>query len=355
MRGAVTDHGTIDANIGKPPLRKLKIKLHAKAEPKRKQSKLFIIAKTFKAPSDQRTYVPIPGSLEEDLSSTPDSFFDPQPHLLPPLASNKGQQLWTKLPEKGLDNNEYEVEWGQQRIVKPRPFNLARDNVSPLKILNPDNKKGRRKKDITDEGLKEKYMQLQSTFYAPIVIKKPKQRTERTERSVGAHNTMRKIWQSTLKDACDKLGRPLEDSVIYNAEKNREKIEQRVAGRPNGPSSFRNFLNWHVTLRSSSRSKERRGRLLPFGNNYSGLWINLIDNSDECTNVGRKYTSSVLDQNKQYNTNHETAIEVSNTNNTAILTTTRDERSNESFVEKDEAAPDIQVNYCDWSELFIKM
>jgi len=252
----------------------------------------YTVAKKLKPENEDSANFPLPGSLEQDLTDTPDSFFDIKPSLLPPVSKYYKTLVLDKINDSE-ENSRKQSRIGHNEAVDPTHVHMAVKRTETISSnsqytiqqtnISPKKQKVLKRQEQTDGELKLRYDRLKSQLHyygestmPPVSLKINKGPIQ--EHCFNAYNTVQKVWQNTIKDNCQKLGRNFEQSLICRAENFRKKMEKSIANEINSPTGARHGAwNWFLSLRANPLIKDRRNCMMPIGNNYSGLWINIID------------------------------------------------------------------------------
>ena len=219
---------------------------------------------------------PIPGSLEEDLRTPADSFFDSKDYSRNLKIDKKN--AWTKLK---VNLTEFDGITTKDQNGEMCP--IPKLNVNSIYRLN-NPLIGIRKKhvgnilDTNNRLIEQKYESIQSKLktdndtsassihYLPRIINQ--------EHSFCRYDSMQKLWERTMKIASEKLGRETDKSILLNSDEYRGKIERRIINdfdsRNKNSSST---IAWYQSLRSSSKKDCFKNWMMPMGE----LWMRLLN------------------------------------------------------------------------------
>lgn len=238
--------------------------------------------------------------------ATPDTFFESdKTHFLPPIypgspqgtSSSIAETEWKLLPrvstKSDSDGEEMPDPKASHRTVVRFVSGYGRQDAGAGKEHVERQKKRHRRIDIGDEELKKRYqdikMQLKLSAVGSSTMTISTDGGNHNERSLVNYENEKKQWEQHIKEACRKLGRAVEDSVAYQAERYRERMENATMLELATPSDLKyGSQNWYLSLRSSPFFKERRNYTMPVGNNYTGLWMIVTDNPNRQLELVRK-------------------------------------------------------------------
>eukprot|EP01022_Parablepharisma_sp_SALTPOND_P033075 TRINITY_DN88145_c0_g1_i1.p1 TRINITY_DN88145_c0_g1~~TRINITY_DN88145_c0_g1_i1.p1 ORF type:complete len:296 (-),score=32.80 TRINITY_DN88145_c0_g1_i1:227-1114(-) len=244
---------------------------------------------------------PLPGSLEEDLTATPEMFFENSPYEteVNKLYITSEPSHWNRLTSAGIAlRPEHHPEEKTDPPVSVR-FKGVKSVISQdfpnnggNKLVNDRSKKAIKRMDISDADLSARYEEiitrLHSRFNSPANTLMTRPCTTKQERFFENHKRTQQTWERNLKTACKKLGRPPAHSVMAQAEGYREKVEKVAVLEAATPSEVKfGVRNWSMGLRCTPQSKEIRHYAVSIGNSYTGLWMQVMDNPNKQTEVIR--------------------------------------------------------------------
>ena len=277
------------------------------------QKTKFTLAKRYVPPPGDGC--PLPGSLEEDLTATPETFFDPRADRS--LAQGRTGELgpekdWAKLSSYACLEG-VEADEGERHIQLPTydhgesPCVDRHKNKRSLRSQDASSKEGGtkgagrrncRRVDATDADIAQKYAEAelrlpelgtQTMRYGKTTTSMIQFRESNQERFLDQFERTQQQWERTLQSACNQLGRRPEDSVVARADGFREKVEKVTALEMATPSDVKyGVQNWYMSLRATGVSKDTRHHMLHVGNNYTGLWMHVTDNPNRTHEVVRK-------------------------------------------------------------------
>ncbi len=281
----------------------------------RKEKTVYTLARKFVQPRDDGD--PLPGSLEEDLTATPETFFSVVPERKSPRPYSSISKQWGRLDSADTTRRPEHIAQ-QQQLVQSQ---LSQERAEPMSVRFKEkrspasidassrdgggkgrsaSKKNLKKLDMQDEDIESKYAGIMARLRGASqssgsgARNMQAFRSTKQERFFDTHRQAQQRWERQLKSACGRLGRKPEDSVVSRADGYREKVEKVAALEMATPSEIKyGAQNWYMSLRCSSLFKDVRHYSVHVGNSYTGLWIQITDNPNKQAEIIRKPTRLV--------------------------------------------------------------
>lgn len=93
------------------------------------------------------------------------------------------------------------------------------------------------------------------------------------------YNDSQKYLDRYYKNVKLAIGRKPPESLLFRSDAYREKVEKLSAKASGAVAS--GYQGWYLSLRQTPGSKDRREPVVPLGRTYDGLWMRVIDTTNE--------------------------------------------------------------------------
>ena len=247
---------------------------------------------------------PMPGSLEQDLTATPDNFFEKfytktEENSLY-ITAGATVNRWSRLtsaevayrPESEQVDPAVGIKFKGVRSVYSQDRST---NAGGRGINNAKDKKISKKLDASDPTLAKRYEELMMKMkpfpdnpqsLAPCTA--PDFRQTKEDKFFEAHKKVQQVWDRQLRSSCKHLSRPIGSSVVARAEEYRGKVEKIAALEAATPFDVKYGVRmWSMGLRTNLLSKEAKRYDVHVGSSYNGLWMQVMDNPNRHAEIIR--------------------------------------------------------------------